>query len=70
MKTFKFILINKHNMQELKHFSSASDLVSSIFNTKHKDYIVVVNESNVVNVNKFDSIDYHNWIKYFESIIL
>lgn len=57
-------------MQELKHFSSASDLVSSIFNTKHKDYIVVVNESNVVNVNKFDSIDYHNWIKYFESISL
>lgn len=71
MKTFKFILINKHNMQELKHFSSASDLVSSIFNTKHKDYIVVVNESNVVNVNKFDdSIDYRNCVKYFESIIL
>lgn len=70
MKTFKFILINKHNMQELKHFSSASDLVSSIFNTKHKDYIVVVNESDVVNVDKFVSIDYHNWIKYFESIIL
>jgi hypothetical protein len=57
-------------MQELKHFSSASDLVGSIFNTKHKDYIVVVNESNVVNVNKFDSIDYHNWIKYFENISL
>jgi ribosome biogenesis GTPase A len=57
-------------MQELKHFSSASDLVSSIFNTKHKDYIVVVNESDVVNVDKFVSIDYHNWIKYFESIIL
>jgi len=57
-------------MQELKHFSSASDLVSSIFNTKHKDYIVVVNESNVVNVNKFDSIDYHNWIKCFENISL
>ena len=57
-------------MQELKHFSSASDLVSSIFNTKHKDYIVVVNESNVVNVDKFDSIDYHNWIKYFENISL
>ena len=70
MKTFKFILINKHNMQELKHFSSASDLVSSIFNTKHKDYIVVVNESDVVNVDKFVSIDYHNWIKYFESISL
>ena len=71
MKTFKFILINKHNMQELKHFSSASDLVSSIFNTKHKDYIVVVNESDVVNVNKFDdSIDYHNCVKYFESITL
>lgn len=70
MKTFKFILINKHNMQELKHFSSASDLVSSIFNTKHKDYIVVVNESDVVNVDKFVLIDYHNWIKYFESISL
>lgn len=70
MKTFKFILINKHNMQELKHFSSASDLVSSIFNTKHKDYIVVVNESDVVNVDKFVLIDYHNCVKYFESISL
>jgi hypothetical protein len=70
MKTFKFILINKHNMQELKHFSSASDLVSSIFNTKHKDYIVVVNESDVVNVDKFVSIDYRNCVKYFESINL
>lgn len=70
MKTFKFILINKHNMQELKHFSSASDLVSSIFNTKHKDYIVVVNESDVVNVDKFVLIDYHNCVKYFESITL
>jgi hypothetical protein len=70
MKTFKFILINKHNMQELKHYSSASDLVSSIFNTKHKDYIVVVNESDVVNVDKFVLIDYHNCVKYFESITL
>ncbi len=70
MKTFKFILINKHNMQELKHFSSASDLVSSIFNTKHKDYIVVVNESDVVNVDKFVLIDYHNCVKYFENISL
>lgn len=70
MKTFKFILINKHNMQELKHFSSASDLVSSIFNTKHKDYIVVVNESDVVNVDKFVLIDYLNCIKYFENISL
>jgi hypothetical protein len=70
MKTFKFILINKHNMQELKHFSSASDLVSSIFNTKHKDYIVVVNESDVVNVDKFVLIDYRNCVKYFESITL
>jgi hypothetical protein len=70
MKTFKFILINKHNMQELKHFSSASDLVSSIFNTKHKDYIVVVNESDVVNVDKFVLIDYHNCVKYFETISL
>ena len=70
MKTFKFILINKHNMQELKHFSSASDLVSSIFNTKHKDYSVVVNESDVVNVDKFVLIDYRNCVKYFESITL
>jgi hypothetical protein len=70
MKTFKFILINKHNMQELKHFSSASDLVSSIFNTQHKDYIVVVNESDVVNVDKFVLIDYRNCVKYFESITL
>jgi len=57
-------------MQELKHYSSASDLVSSIFNTKHKDYIVVVNESDVVNVDKFVLIDYHNCVKYFESITL
>ena len=70
MKTFKFILINKHNMQELKHFSNASDLVSSIFNTNHKDYIVVVNESDVVNVDKFVLIDYHNCVKYFETISL
>jgi hypothetical protein len=57
MKTFKFIVINKNNRQELRHFSKASDVAVYLIGRKLDNILIIVKEVQIVNIGDLGICD-------------
>lgn len=74
MKTYKYIVINKNNMKEVKHFTKVDDVVSviskfaSVGGKVSDDFIVLKNEKTIVDLSPIeDGWSFSKSIKILEN---
>ena len=59
MKTYRYIVINKDNMKDLKHFPTSSKVVDYMFNKLITRHIIIEDESKVINISSIDEVEDH-----------
>lgn len=50
MKTYPFIVINKNNMKELRHFATADHVAAHLLGRKLSDILILVKEVKIINL--------------------
>lgn len=50
MKAYKYIVLNKNNMKELKHFSKMGDVINYVLGKSNQ--LVIVNEMLIAKIDK------------------
>jgi hypothetical protein len=67
-KTYPFIVINKNNIAEIRHYASAEKVAISLLGRRLTNIFVIVNEKHVVHLNTLNTIDVHLIQKELEKI--
>lgn len=58
-KTYKFILIDKNNMKEIRHFTDVESVMSHLWDKKMRDIVIMVNEKEVLHPSSVEIGDYY-----------
>lgn len=53
MKTFKFIVVNKNNMKEIRHFPTADCVAAYFLGKKCSNYLILINEQLIFHTNEW-----------------
>ena len=69
MKTFKYIVINKNDMTQMKHFATAEMVVDHLNGRKINNVLVIVNEKTVVNLGDLGVVSVSQIQKILEEIV-
>jgi hypothetical protein len=56
-KVYPFIVINKNNMTEIRHFSTAENVAVHLLGRKLNPLFVIVNETKIVHLSTIQSSD-------------
>lgn len=70
LKTYKFIVINKSNMSELRHFAKAESVADLLYpEFKIENWIIIKNENIVVNLAEINfigggAVDRRKWMVF------
>ncbi len=67
MKTYPFIVINKGNMKELRHYKTVEGVATYLFGANLENYIVIKNEKQIIDLsstkNFYDIMGINNELK-------
>ena len=55
MKKFKFIVINKNDMSNMRHFSTSDAVGSYFLGRKMVNHLILINEERVISLNDIPS---------------
>lgn len=57
MKTYPFIVINKNNMKEMKHYATSSAVGRYLFERSLENIIIIINERHIIHLKDLDTRD-------------
>lgn len=56
-KVYPFIVVNKNNMTEMRHFSTAENVAIHLWGRKINNIFVIVNETKIVHLKTLETSD-------------